>query len=66
MHIKYFPRVTKKDNNKHKKQLNKIDGRNRDGSTKKYSDKGSRLGIIRYILHPYCFSLKYIPLLEKQ
>ena len=26
---------------------------------KKYTDKGSRLGIIRYVLHPYCFSLKY-------
>ena len=34
MHIKYFPRVAKKDNNKHKKQLNKIGGRSRDGSTK--------------------------------
>ena len=39
--------------NKHKKQLNEIDGRSRDGSAKKYSNKGSRLGIIRYILHPY-------------
>ena len=31
----------------------------RNGSMKKYTNKGSRLGIIRYILHPYCFSLKY-------
>ena len=39
--------------NKHKKkQLNKIDGWSRDGSTKKYTNKGSRLGIIRYMLHP--------------
>ena len=27
--------------------------------TKKYTDKGIGLGIIRYILHLYCFSLKY-------
>ena len=32
----------KKNSNKHKKQLNKIDGWSRDGSTKKYMNKGSR------------------------
>ena len=49
----------KRDNTSIKKRLNKIDGRGRDGSTKRYTDKGSMLGIIRYVLHPYCFSLKY-------
>ena len=24
---------------------------------KKYTNKGSRLGIIRYMLHPYCFQV---------
>ena len=28
-------------------------------AVQKVYNKGSRLGIIRYILHPYCFSLQY-------
>ena len=39
MYVRVLPREQqKKDSNKHKNQLNKIEGWNRDGRTKKYTE----------------------------